>query len=550
MIRRGHKIRVWMLLSACVVIYLCVLVRLLWVQVIQQDFFKGLASQQYLVGGLGANQRGDIVDRYGQPLVVNKELPSAFILPHVSAHHEALCDFLRKHYPVVLARVERHPERHFFWLERRLTPERQAWLKQQDISGIQFAQESVRHYPYPELAHVLGFTDIDNHGIAGIELAFNKNLTGEPTQYCIAKDARAKRFYFDRTTKKEGVPSMPVQVTIDHKLQFLLYQDLAKTVDHFKAKQGAIIVLEPFSGEILSMVSYPAFNANDLSSIDLALTKNVAVTECYEVGSVMKIFSALAGLSAGVVDFNEVFDCQGKATYIQGLRVENWKSLGVMPFYEAVKNSSNVVLARIGLRLKEQLYEHLSRVGFGRKTQLGFPGERPGYINQPRNWSRFSPMVLTFGYEATVTLLQVARAIGVIANGGYYVEPILVRQDSEAAGKELSDERKRLYDKKHIDEITAILEMVGERYPIKGFKLKGKTGTARMVVDGHYSTTQHIYTFAGFVEKDDYRRVVIAFIREPEKAHLWASDVAAPLAQKVAERLAIHDFNKGTLNNL
>jgi cell division protein FtsI (penicillin-binding protein 3) len=545
MIRKGHSIRVGMLLGVCIVVYLSVLARLVWVQIIKKDFFDNLGTQQYLMGVCGANPRGSIIDRDGQPLVVNKELPSAFIVPHVSTDSAPMHDFLRKHYPVVLDRLQQHPERHFFWLERRLTPERQAWLAQQKIPEIQFVQESVRHYPYPELAHILGFADIDNRGISGLELTFDKKLAGEAAQYRQAKDARAKRFYFDQTVKKKGVSSSPVQITIDHKLQFLLYQDLAEAVESFKAKQGAVIVLDPFSGEILSMVSYPSFNANDVSSIDLAATKNVAVTECYELGSVMKTFSALAGLEEGVVDYNEVFDCEGKVTMINGLRVENWKSLGVMPFFEAVKNSSNVVAARVGLRLGEKLYEHLVRVGFGRKTLLGFPGERSGFVNPPRNWSRSSVMVMTFGYEATVTLLQTARAMAVIANGGNYVEPFLV-QTEEAKNVP----GKQLYSKKSVDEITTILELVGARYPIPGFKLKGKTGTARLVVDKHYSTTQHTYTFAGFVAKDDYRRVVVTFIKEPEKAHLWAAEVVAPLAKKIAERLAIHDFNKGTLKNL
>lgn len=544
MIRPGHKFRVAILLGACMLVYLCVLARLFWVQIMKKDFFEGMAAQQYLVGVFGANPRGTIFDRHGQQLVLNKEVFSAFVLPNAAHDRDALLNFLHQYYPPVLNRILNHPERYFFWLERRLTPERYAWLKEQNLSGIQFTTESVRYYPHKEMAHVLGFTDIDNHGIAGLELALNKQLTGEAAKYRMAKDARAKRYYFERTTEKEGVASDAVHITIDHKLQFLLYQDLAAAVENFKAKQGAIIVMDPGSGEILSMVSFPSFDPHELTSIDLAATKNIAVTECYEIGSVLKTVAALAALEEGLVDFDEIFDCEGKATYLHGLRVENWKSLGVMPFHLAVKNSSNVVLAKIGLRLGEKLYTHLMRMGFGRKTSLGFPGERAGFVNPPRNWSKFSPMVLAFGYEATETLLQVARTMAIIANGGHYVEPFLVKN---AEHKSPDTQDKKLYSEKSLNQIDAILEMVGERYPVPGFKLKGKTGTARMVIDGAYSTTKHTYTFAGYVTKDDYRRVVVTFIKEPEKAHLWAAEVAAPLAQKVAERLAIHDFNKGNL---
>lgn len=544
MMRPGHKLRIGILLCLCFLVYLCVLGRLFWVQILKKDFFEAMAAQQYLVGAFGANPRGVLFDRHGQQLVLNKEVFSAFILPNTARDRDELLNFLHQYYPPVLNRVLSHPERYFFWLERRLTPERYAWLKEQNLHGIQFATESIRYYPYKELAHVIGFTDIDNQGIAGLELALNKKLTGEAPKYRMAKDARAKRYYFERTTEKEGVASDAVHITIDHKLQFLLYQDLAATVEKFKAKQGAVIVLDPFSGEILSMVSYPSFDPHELGGIDLAVTKNIAVTECYEIGSVLKTVAALAGLEEGVVDFDEEFDCEGKITFMHGLRVENWKTLGVMPFHLAVKNSSNVALAKVGLRLGEKLYTHLLRMGFGRKTCLGFPGERAGFVNPPRNWSKFSPMVLAFGYEATETLLQVARTMAIIANGGHYVEPFLVKGQSQ---QRIDVAKKKLYSEKSLSQIDVILEMVGERYPIPGFKLKGKTGTARMVVDGAYSTTQHTYTFAGYVAKDDYRRVVVTFIKEPEKAHLWAAEVAAPLAQKVAERLAIHDFNKGNV---
>ena len=545
MMLRGHKVRVGLLLGLCALVYVCVLARLFWVQVMRQDFFSTLATQQYVVGAIGSNPRGEIFDRYGHSLVLNKEVQSAFILPHSATDRDELLNFLHVHYPNVLQRIIQHPEKYFFWLERRLTAERYTWLKEQKLSAIQFASESVRYYPHPELAHVLGFTDIDNRGIAGLELSLDKKLAGEASRYRMAKDARAKRYYFERTTEKEGVSSNSVHLTLDHKLQFLIYEDLAQTVEHFKALQGAAMVLNPFTGEILSMVTYPSFDPNAAMPADLALTKNVAVTECYEVGSVMKTFAALAGLAEGVVKFDEEIDCGGAVSYLQGLRIEHrsTKPLGKLPFHEAVRKSSNLALAKMGLRLGSKLYDHLSRVGFGRKTHLGFPGERPGFINPPHNWSRFSVMVMTFGYEVTVTLLQIARAMAIIANGGYYIEPFIMRDEKSSLSTNKLTEPP-LYSSQNLEEIVSILEKVGERFSVPGFKLKGKTGTARMVVDGHYSAKKHLYTFAGFVEKDHYRRVVVSFIKEPEKANLWASEVTAPLAQKIAERLAIHDFNK------
>jgi len=261
----------------------------------------------------------------------------------------------------------------------------------------------------------------------------------------------------------------------------------------------------------------------------------------------MKVFTALAALEEGVVTPDELIDCEGKRAFIDGFRVENWKSLGdeLQSFSTILARSNNVGMAKIAKRLGPKLHTHLRRLGFGRATGIRFPGERSGFVNPPHNWSSSSIIVLSFGYELMATILQLGKAFCVLANGGYTVQPSLV---SEPAGR-LSGAtsqlvHRRLYSQKTIDQVKDILELKGwvkDRYAIEGYRIIGKTGTARVVKKGKYSTKHHVYTYGGIVERGDYKRVVITFINEPAKAHMWATQVTLPLFHSVVEKMIVYD---------
>jgi stage V sporulation protein D (sporulation-specific penicillin-binding protein) len=292
--------------------------------------------------------------------------------------------------------------------------------------------------------------------------------------------------------------------------------------------------------------NYPSFDANEKIPNMLEITNNNIVTECYEMGSVMKIFTAIAALEEGVVDYDEIIDCEGKIAYIDGFRLENptilllkilEKNNNKLPFFDVVRYSSNVGIAKIAKRLGKNLYKHLKKIGFGEKTNIQFPGERKGFVNHPDNWSKFSVMAMSFGYETTATLLQLGRAVSIVANDGYSVQPTLIKNSSLENTKGI-----RLYEEREITSLNNILSAIGEKYPVSGYGVNGKTGTARLVVNGEYSKKKHTHTFAGFIEKGSYKRVVITFICEPNQSNIWASQIAAPLFQKVAEKLAIYDI--------
>ena len=518
-------------------LFLLVVARLYLLQIMRHDFFVTLATQQYGIEVTMQPARGLIYDRTRKtPLVYNTEVSSVFMVPNQLEEGEKIKAWLGRKLPAVLQRVNDHPQAKFTWIERSVSPERLDELLNVGLKDLHFVTESQRYYVSPAMAPLIGFTNIDNIGIAGIELVCQKRLGGKPATFKLDRDARSKGFYFTKEMVQQGTAGKPVVLTIDAQLQFLAYEELCQTVQEYGAKSGAVIIMNPDNGQILAMASCPIFDPN-AAQINLDLTKNQPITECYEFGSVMKTFTALGALEEGLVTNDEPIDCQGKVCFLHGLRIENWKSTGVVPFIEVMKNSSNIGLAKVALRLGHKLHDHLGRVGFGKSTGLAFPGERSGFLNKPSKWSKFSPMVMSFGYEISATVLQLAKAFSIISNGGFDIDPQLYLVPRPKKIKKSV----RLYKPQSIAAVKEILEGIGAHYPVPGYTIMGKTGTARCVKEGKYSTTAHVYTFGGLVEAKDYRRVIVTFINEPTKAHLWASQVAAPLFQRIAQKMVLSE---------
>ncbi len=537
---RDYKIRIIIIFSIFFIFYCIIGIRLFLLQVLQKDFFNILARQQHQLTMTISPPRGLIFDRSGSVvLALNQDVVSAFILPHQFKKSDKTKKFLQRYYPDVFDRMKAYSERHFLWLERHLSSDRCSWLKKELEEDVSFINESKRFYPFDSCAQLIGFTDIDNKGIAGIELEFDKKLNGKSAQVTIERDARSGNFYFERNVDSIGEQGESITLSLDSRLQFLAFEELKKTVDDLQAKLGSVIIMDPDSGEILAMATYPTFDPNQKDINSLEVTKNNIVCECYELGSVIKTFSALAALDEGVVLLDEEIDCEGKISSIDRFKVENWKSFGVLSFHDVVCFSSNIGTAKIAKRVGKKLYDHFCRVGFGKKTGIEFPGERDGFVNPPKNWSRSSIIVLSFGYETMISLIQLARAVSIFSNGGCLIKPTLIKGNLN-----VNEQKKQLYKKESIDGIRTILESIGERYSIPGYRVFGKTGSARCAEQGGYSEKRGLYTFSGIVEKENYKRVVITFIREPEKKVRWASQVAAPLFQSIAERMVILDSTR------
>lgn len=544
MMNKAYNLRVgWVFLFFCIA-YVIIACNLFFIQVMRSDFFSSLGKQQYEVVLTLEPPRAAIMDRTGkQFLALNKESVAAFILPRQVHEPEKLAAFLKKHFPAAYKRLGRHDDSYFIYVRRRLTPAHIELINNSNLADIKLLNEPSRFYPIASAAAIVGITDIDNKGLLGLEMQFNKQLAGEPMVSSLEKDARSGHFYFDKKTKVAGTQGKPITVTISSDLQFLVSQELHEAIKKYDAKEGSVIVIDPSNGDILAMASAPGFDPNDTADLDLELTKNRVIADAYELGSVFKVFAAMAALEEGVVTANDMIDCQGVETgSVDGRKINTVKSSirGVIPFYEVISVSNNIGIAQVAHRVGNKMYDHYKRLGFGKKSGIALPGEHSGIVNHPNNWSKQSIFSLSYGYEVSATLLQLARAFCLIANDGYQIKPRLMLD----APIEKSSER--LYSHETIEVIRSILENTtvqgtAKKAAVKGYRVMSKTGTANLLINGEYDTQRNLYTCAGIVERDGYQRVIVTFIREAHGYNLYASTVAAPLFEQVAQKMLIHE---------
>lgn len=542
--KAAYKLRTGIIFLLFCFGYFLILFNLYSIQIKQKSFFCNLAKQQYNVTITNTPERALIYDRRKQPLALNKHSLSAFIMPKKVEHVEQLEQFLKKQFPQAWQRWVNHPDAHFLYVKRKLTPEQITLLEEKNLADIKLLKEPNRFYPIEPAGPLVGITDIDNVGQFGIEMLFNQQLAGIPTTYCLEKDARSGHFYFTKSTKQEGTDGQPITLTIDGDLQFLAHENVKEIVEKFNAQEGAVVIMDPDMGEILAMAQYPDFDPNDTTSLAIECTKNKSLTDVHELGSVMKVFVALAALEENLVEPDELIDCANtKTTLLNGVRVNTWRAHGIIPFAQVIQNSNNIGIAKVAMRLGAKLYDHYQRLGFGTKTGLSWPGEQVGFVNAPKNWSKPSIVSLSFGYEITANLVQLARAFSVIANNGYLINPKLFLDNKETEDKSTAQP---LYSPSTLEAIKDILEKTvtqgtARRAALSGYRVMGKTGTANLVIDGAYNPDRNRYTFGGIIEKGSYKRVIVTYVHNAASKNLYASQIAAPLFMKVAENLVIHE---------
>lgn len=534
----NNYMRSVIILFSCFMFYGIISLNLFFIQIRHAPFFKNLADKQHNITLQSHPCRGDIIDRNGNFVAINKDSIAAFILPKELSNKELTIQFLKEQFPQAHQRLEQLGHKNFMFIKRNLSPEEISLISKATISDIHFLKESSRFYPYESLGPIVGITDIDNNGLFGIEQLYNKQLQGTPTTYHLKKDAKQKHFYFEQEIT-EGIKPQSVTLTIDADLQFKFQEILDQTVSTCNAKEAAAICLDPETGEILAMVSNPNFNPNMTKDIDLEKTKNRPITECFEFGSVFKVFAALAALEEKLVSIDEIIDCENsKETKIDHIRVRTVIPHGKISFLDVIKHSNNIGIVKVCKRVGEELYNYYKLLGFGDFTGIAMPGEQKGFVNNPSNWSAYSIQSLSYGYEVTTTLLHLAKAFSTIINGGYLITPTIVKA---ATIKRVGP----LVSQKTIESLRLILEETvkngsGRRANIVGYNILGKTGTANLLENGVYNDDKHIYTFMGSVEHNGYKRVIVTYIKESQKVS-YASLVAAPLFKSLAEALLLHD---------
>lgn len=530
----GKATIIYLIFAAIFSLIICYL---LIVTVVHRNFFTSLAQRQHCLQITVRPARAPIYDRHGVAIAHNTESVSAFIMPNKLEHKAQLSSFLQEHFPQAAQRLASGKYKHFMYIKRKLTTREQTLIAEAKFDDIHLIEEPCRFYPFEALSTVIGTTDIDNKGLFGLELMHDAQLAGSPTVQTITKDARSGKWYFSKETINTGTQPVPLYTTLDAQLQFIVQQELAQAAQKLQARQLSALIMDPTNGDILAMANYPAIDPNNLQQFTADNANNRIVTQTFELGSVIKAFAALAALAEGVVTLDEPIDCQSRETgIVDGMSVNTVRQTiaGIIPFAQAIQKSNNIGIALVTQRVGKKLYEHYRKLGFGSKTGINYLGEQAGHVTHPSTWSKRSLISLSFGYELRATILQLARALSLMANGGYLVRPrLLSTQEIVQEGP--------LYSATVIEDMHKLLAQSGSRASLRGYTILGKTGTANLLVNGVYNKLINLYTFAGIVMQGSYKRVIVTFVNQIERHGLLASTVALPLFQAIASRMVIHD---------
>lgn len=491
-------------------------------------------------------RRGVIFDRQGREMAVNLELeslycdPSEIVSPEKSAYE--------------LSRVTGKPEKaiftklssdsRFMWLERKLESGVAKKIKDMKISGLAFQPDAKRFYPKGLLAsHILGFVNIDNIGLEGTELKYDRYLRGSGGKVVFERDASGRKLSKGVNMESRG---NNIILTIDEGLQYMVETELDSAMNKWHASAATAIMLDPFTGDILALANRPSYNPNSPAENKDSERRNRAVTDCYEPGSTFKIIIGTAAIEEGAVDLESKFDCSRGVIEVGGRVIHDAHRHGMLTFREVIQKSSNVGSVMIGLKLgKENIYKYAKSFGFGEKTNVDLPGEVSGWIRPPEKWSGVSIGSISIGQEVAVTPLQVLRAYSAIANGGFLVTPHVASKVITPDGRTVwsfRSEIKRVISQKTAETFKEILKMVTEEggtarsASVNGNLVAGKTGTAQIIdpITKRYSKEKFVSSFVGFVPADNPRVAMIVVIYEP-KGQIYGGVVAAPVFKRIAE---------------
>ncbi|MCI0423272.1 MAG: transpeptidase family protein [Acidobacteria bacterium] len=538
--------RIFVLSSLFLIWSFLLVFRLVHLQIFQYAELSAKARRQQSRSFEISPQRGTIYDRHGRELAVSVSVDSVYAISSEISDKKQAADQLARVLTLkrqdVLAKLK--ATRGFIWLKRKVDYSEVAKVKALEIRGVYFEKESKRFYPNRELAaHVLGYVGMDNEGLSGLEFAYQKQIGGSPGRVLLLSDARQRSF---SSVEKAPDPGEDLVLTIDQTLQYLAEQELAAQVRKSNALGGTVIVMEPNSGDVLAMASYPAFNPNHYAKYSPEHWKNRAILSIYEPGSTFKIFTAATALEERLAKPDEPIDCLNGAIVVGKHRIRDHKPYGVLPVREVVAYSSNVGAVQLGFRIgKERFEKYIRSFGFGAPTAVDLPGEAKGLLRPSSQWPTVTLANIAMGQGIGVTPMQLVTAVSSIANGGYRVRPRIVRRTRSGAVEKVSFEpesgRSRILSSRTASELTEMLTGVVKRGTAKssqleGFSAAGKTGTAQKIdPNGRYSHSRFIASFVGFAPAERPALAMVVTIDEP-RGRYYGGEVAAPVFRNIAEQ--------------
>ena len=513
--------------------------RIVDLHVFDHDFLKGQGDARSVRHIPIPAHRGLITDRNGEPLAVSTPVTTLWgngkELQAARARWGELAAALGQEPNGFAARLEQNARREFMYLVRGLTPEQGQAVLDLKVPGVYAIEEFRRFYPAGEVAaHLVGFTDVDDRGREGIELAFDEWLAGVPGRRQVLKDRRGQLIK-DVQVTRNAKAGKTLALSIDLRLQYLAHRELRNALVEFGAKAGSLVMVDVKTGEILAMVNQPTYNPNNRRSLQPAAMRNRAMIDVFEPGSPIKPFVVAMGLNSGKYHPDTVMDTRPGYMQVGRKTVRDVHNYGVLDITGVIKKSSNIGVVRIALDLGgENLYQILQQVGLGQDTGLGFPGERVGNLPNFRVWKPIETAVMSYGYGLSVTAVQLTHAYAVLGNRGASVPLSLTRIDQPPQAVQVLNPE---VSGQVLEMLRAVVDEnggTGSRARVPGYQVGGKTGTVHKVQEGGgYADDRYRSVFAGVAPISDPRIAAVVVIDEPSKGQYYGGLVAAPVFGKV-----------------
>jgi cell division protein FtsI (penicillin-binding protein 3) len=549
---RPNRVHVRLLIVAGVVLCWSTAVfgRLAYLQLVRHADYLARAQRQQQRTIEITPKRGIIYDRNMRTLAMSIPVKSAFAVPVEIADQDLAVPLLSKVLnisPQVLA-ARLASSRSFVWLARKLSPEKYEALDALNLKGIYFQDENQRFYPKRDLAaHVLGFVDPDEKGLAGIEYQFDNQIRSKAEKIIVMADARQRWFDGGDAQRERGAN---IVLTLDEQIQYIAQRELAAAMAKTRALAGTVIVLDPNTGEILAMANWPRFNPNNASEAPAESRMNRAVSALYEPGSTFKLITLAAAFDQDITRPSEVFDCENGAIYIAGHRIRDHKPFRLLTVSDILAQSSDVGAIKIAVRLgAPKFYDYIRAFGFGSPTGIDLPGESRGLLHRLENWSAISIGSVSMGQEIGVTPIQLATAVSAIGNGGLLYRPHVVKemrrgeQNLPVDRVTIAPEPRRVIRPETAATLRRLMEGVvlngtGKLARLDGWTAAGKTGSAQKIdpATGRYSRTQLIASFTGFAPINNPAITVLVSLDSPVGLR-EGGQVAAPVFKRVTEQV-------------
>lgn len=532
--------RFYVVLGLICFVYTGLMARAAYIQVIEPDMLKAQGDRRSLRVLSKDSHRGSIVDRNGVELAVSVPVQTVYADPKVviqsnglALHKrwQALADVLGQNVDKLKARIGTDPSRRFVYIERQVSPSMADYVAELKIPGIYLRKESKRFYPAGEISsHIIGFTNVDDQGIEGLERLYNDRLTGTSGKKKYRKDAKGRKI--EILEDQDALQPKDVMLSIDQRIQALAYRELKSAIKSFKATSGSVVVVDVKTGEILAMVNGPSYNPNNRKGTATHRFRNRAITDIFEPGSTMKPLTVLTALEFGTAESDTIINTSPGWMRIGGRRVSDPRNYGKLSLTEILKKSSNMGTTKLALEVpKDFLLGKFFEMGFSEDTGTGLVGESSGMLATRSRWSQFELATLSWGYGLAISPLQLARFYAALGNDGMKLPLTVVKAPLMVEGEQVLDPQ-------NTKAVLAMMEQVvkdggAPKAKVEGYRVAGKTGTVKKTAAGGGYGNEYVGIFAGVAPVSDPRLAIVVVINEPGSDLYHGGEVAAPVFSRI-----------------